>query len=132
MAVILCSRVYCFDTVNIPIYFYIVSKDYPIFKLQLLLVKIPGTIYPKEFRDVMPGIQTLFDNRTSLHEIEFMNYLFALIELIEYDLDATKLEALNIVIEELELPERIDEEIYNQIMTIKFKMVIEYFSNKKI
>jgi len=111
---------------------YAKHPDYPIFKLQLLLVKIPGTIYPKEFRDVMPGIQTLFDNRTSLHEIEFMNYLFALIELIEYDLDATKLEALNIVIEELELPESIDEEIYNQIMTIKFKMVIEYFSNKKI
>ena len=63
---------------------------------------------------------------------EFMNYLLAFIEFIDYDSNATKLEALNIVIEELELPERIDEEIYNQIMTIKFKMVIEYFSNKKI
>jgi len=104
--------------------------NYPVFKLQLLLIKIPGTIYPKEFREVMPGIQSLFDNRTSLHEIEFMNYFLALIELIDYDSNASKLQALNIVLEELELPEYIDEEIYNKIMTLKFSMVLEYFSKK--
>ncbi|MDD4971312.1 MAG: hypothetical protein PHT07_17925 [Paludibacter sp.] len=106
--------------------------DYPVFKLQLLLIKLPGTIYPKEFREVMPGIKSHFDNRTSLHEIEFMNYFLALLELIDYESNATKLEALNIVIENLELPERIDQAIYEQIMAIKFKMVIEYFSNTKI
>lgn len=106
--------------------------DYPIFKLQLLLIKIPGTIYPKEFIEEMPGLQSIFNNRTSLHEIEFVNYLLGLIELIDSDSNATKLEALNIVLEELELPERIDEVIYNQIMTIKFAMILEYFSKNKI
>ena len=120
------------DSIEMRLDNYAKYPNYPVFKLQLLLIKIPGTIYPKEFREVMPGIQSLFDNRTSLHEIEFMNYFLALIELIDYDSNASKLQALNIVLEEMELPETIDEATYNQIMTIKFKMVLVYFSNIKI
>jgi len=50
---------------------------------------------------------------------EFMNYLLAFIEFIDYDSNATKLEALNIVIKELELSQRIEEVTYNKIRNIK-------------
>jgi len=102
--------------------------DYPIFKIQLLLIKIEGFSIPEKLRNTIPGIQELFGDRTSLHEIEFMNYILALIALIENEGNAEKLEALQWAIEELELPSSLDATVYNEIMAIKFKLVIAYFS----
>ena len=107
---------------------YTTFPDYPLFKIQLLLVKMDGFSIPEKFRNTMPDIQNLFDNRTSLHEIEFMNYILALIALIDNEASAEKLEALQWAVDELELPEHIDASIYNEIMAIKFKLVIAYFS----
>jgi len=104
--------------------------DYPIFKIQLLLIKIEGFSIPEKLLNTMPDIQSLF-GRTSLHEIEFMNYILALIALIDNEANASKLEALQWTIDELELPESIDASVYNEIMAIKFKLVIDHFSTKK-
>ena len=60
-----------------------------------------------------------------------MNYIFALIALIDNEASAEKLEALQWAVDELELPEHIDSSIYNEIMAIKFKLVIAYFSSKE-
>jgi hypothetical protein len=110
---------------------YATFPDYPLFKIQLLLIKIEGFSIPGELQNTIPGIKSLFGNRTSLHEIEFMNYILAMIELIDNEANAEKLEALQWAIEELELPESIDTSVYNEIMSIKFKLVIDYFTLKE-
>jgi len=109
---------------------YATFPKYPLFNLQLLLFKNIGSIVPQEFKETILSLEILFGNRTSLHEIEFTIYVLTLINLIEYDLNATKLEALNDVLEDLDLSESIDEVLYNKIMILKFSMVLEYFSKE--
>ena len=110
---------------------YATFPDYPLFKIQLLLIKIEGFSIPGELQNTIPGIKSLFGYRTSLHEIEFMNYILAMIALIDNEANAEKLEALQWAIEELELPESIDASVYNEIMAIKFKLVLDYFTLKE-
>jgi predicted component of type VI protein secretion system len=119
------------ESISVMLDNYATFPDYPLFKIQLLLVKMDGFSIPDKLLNTMPDIQNLFDNRTSLHEIEFMNYILALIALIDNEASAEKLEALQWAVEELELPEHIDSSIYNEIMAIKFKLVIAYFSSKE-
>ena len=119
------------ESISVMLDNYATFPDYPLFKIQLLLVKMDGFSIPEKLLNTMPDIQNLFDNRTSLHEIEFMNYIFALIALIDNEASAEKLEALQWAVDELELPEHIDSSIYNEIMAIKFKLVIAYFSSKE-
>lgn len=104
---------------------------YPLFQLQMFMSGIEGVKIPVDFRKTLPSLDNFFENRSSLYEIEFMNYLLVLIILIDDEANATKLEALQWAIDELELPERIDQEVFTQIMAIKFKMVAEYFLQKK-
>ena len=56
--------------------------------------------------------------------------LLLFIALIDQEENATKLEALLWVIEETELPEWINTVITNEIMALKFKFVLNYFSVK--
>jgi len=119
------------ESISVMLDNYATFPDYPLFKIQLLLVKMDGFSIPEKLLNTMPDIQNLFDNRTSLHEIEFMNYIFALIALIDNEASAEKLEALQWAVDELELPEHIDSSIYNEIMAIKFKLAIAYFSSKE-
>ena len=104
--------------------------DYHIFRLQYSIARINGGKIPEEYKDSIPTYSRIFGDRTSLYEIEYLNYLLLFIALIDQEENATKLEALLWVIEETELPEWINTVITNEIMALKFKFVLNYFSVK--
>jgi hypothetical protein len=105
--------------------------DYHLFRLQYSIARINGGKIPEEYKDSIPTYTSIFGERTSLYEIEYLNYLLLFIALIDQEENATKLEALLWVIEETELPEWINILITNEIMALKFKFVLKYFSVKE-
>jgi len=106
-------------------------SEYPFFKLQLFLSYIEKQTIPQVLSETTPSLEFFFGKRTILYEIEFLNYLLLFLALIDNEGNESKLEALFQLIDEMEMPEELNNAVYNTIIATKFKYVMKYFEERK-